>query len=56
MEGSEFIFNSVKMMYYKCYNVNFKRGGLYIDSTDRIKKKKATINSIMQVINVFTVW
>ena len=31
-------------MYYKCLNVNFKRGGLYIDFTEWIKKKKATAN------------
>ena len=27
-----------------CHNVNFKRGGSYIDSPNWIKKKKATIN------------
>ena len=31
-------------MYYKCHNINFSCGGLYIDSPDWIKKKKATIN------------
>ena len=31
-------------MHYKCYKINFGRGGLYIDSPDWIKKKKATIN------------
>ena len=31
-------------MYYKCHKVNFKGGGLYINSPDWIKKKKATIN------------
>ena len=31
-------------MYYKCQKVNFKRGGPYIGSPERIKKKKATIN------------
>ena len=31
-------------MYYKCYKVNFKRGALYIDSPDWIKKKKSKIN------------
>ena len=40
MEGSEFIFYSVQMMYYKCRKVNFRRGGLSIDSPDWIKKKK----------------
>ena len=31
-------------MYYKCYKVNFRRDGSYIDSPDWIKRKKATIN------------
>ena len=34
MEGSEFIFDSVQMMYYKCHKVNFGRGGSYINSPD----------------------
>ena len=31
-------------MQYKCYKVNFRCGGSYIDSPDWIKKKKATTN------------
>ena len=27
MVGSEFIFDSVQLMYYKCCKVNFRRGG-----------------------------
>ena len=44
MKGSDFIFDSVQLLYYKCHKVNFKRSGSYIDSPDWIKKKKATIN------------
>ena len=44
MRGSDFIFDSVQFMYYKCHKANFKRGGSYIDSPDWIKNKKATIN------------
>ena len=44
MRGSDFIFESVQLMYYKCHKVNFKRGVLYIDSPDWTKKKKTTIN------------
>ena len=44
MRGSNFIFDSVQLMYYKCHKVNFKRGGSYIGSPDWIKKKKETIN------------
>ena len=40
MKGSDFIFDSVQLMYYKCHKANFKRGGSYIDSPDLIKKKK----------------
>ena len=44
MRGSDFIFESVQLLYYKCHKINFKHGGSYIDSPDSIKKKKATIN------------
>ena len=44
MKGSEFIFDSVQLMYYKCHKVSFRRGGSYIDSPDQIKTKKPTIN------------
>ena len=44
MRGSDFTFNSVQLIYYKCHKVNFKRGDSYIDSPDWIKRKKATIN------------
>ena len=44
MEGSEFIFDSVQPMYYKCHKVSFRRGRSYIDFPDWIKKIKAIIN------------
>ena len=34
MKGSEFIFDSIQLLYYKCHKVSFKRGGSYIDSLD----------------------
>ena len=40
MRGSDFIFDSVQLMYYKCHKLDFKRGGSYIDSPDKIKKEK----------------
>ena len=43
-DANEVVFDSVQLIYYKCHKVNFKRGGLYIDSSDWIKKIKATIN------------
>ena len=39
MKGSDFIFDSVQILYYKCHKVNFSRGGSYIDSPDWVKKK-----------------
>ena len=44
MRGSDFVFDSVQLMYFKCHKVNFKRGGWYIDLPDWIKNKKATKN------------
>ena len=44
MRGSDFIFDSVQLMHYKCHRLSFKRGGCYIDSSDWIKHKKPTIN------------
>ena len=44
MRGTDFIFDSVQLMYYKCHKAKFKRGGSVIDSPDWIKKKKATIS------------
>ena len=41
-------------MYYKCHERNPNRGGSYVDSIDRTKNKKATINqSIKKIKNVF---
>ena len=39
MRGSEFVFNYVHLLYYKCYKIILNHGGSYIDS-------KATTNPI----------
>ena len=53
MRRSDFIFDSVELLYYKCHKINFKRGGSYIDSTDWIKKKNNNKNiRKIQMINV----
>ena len=44
MRGSDFVFNSGQLLYYKCHRINFRRGGSYNDSPDWMKKKKGTIN------------
>ena len=46
MKGSEFVFNCVQLLHCKCHKINPNPGGSYIDSLDRIKYKKAKINSI----------
>ena len=44
MKESDYIFDSVQLWCYKCHKVYFKRGRLYIDSPDWIKKENATTN------------
>ena len=46
IRNSDFIFDCVHLLYYKCDKINFKGGGSYIDSPNWIKNKNATINSI----------
>ena len=46
MKGSDFVFDYVHLLYYKCHKINLNRGGSYIDSPDWIRSKKATINPI----------
>ena len=44
VRSSDFVFGSVKLLYYKCQKVNFKRGGSNIDSPNWIKNKKVIAN------------
>ena len=46
MESSVFVFDYVHLLYYKCHKINLNCGRSYIDSSDWIKSKKATINLI----------
>ena len=46
MKRSEFVFDYIYLLYYKCQKMNPNRGGSYIDSPDWIKNKKPAINSI----------
>ena len=46
MKDSEFAFNYVYLLHYKCHKINLNRGGSYIDSPDWIKNKKTAINPI----------
>ena len=40
MKGSEFVFDYVQLLYYKCHKINRNRGGSFIDSPDWIQQKK----------------
>ena len=44
MKGSEFIFDSVDVLYYNLNKISFNRGGSYIDSPKWLKNEKAAIN------------
>ena len=46
IEGNDFIFDCFHLLYYKWHKTNLHCGGLYIDSPDWIKNKKATKNPI----------
>ena len=46
MWGIDFTFDCVSFLHYKCYKINLKCVGWYIDSPDWMKNKKATINPI----------
>ena len=53
MKDSEFVFDYVHLLYHKFHKINPNCGGLYIDSPDWIKNKKATTNSINKKENKF---
>ena len=44
MRGSEFVYNSVDVLYYNLNKVSLSSGGSYIDSSKWMKNKKTTIN------------
>ena len=44
MEGSDFEFDGVNLLYYDFNKTSLNRGGSYIDSPEWIKDKKSTIN------------
>ena len=44
MRGSEFVYDSVDVLYYNLNKISLSRGGSYIESTKWLKNKKATIN------------
>ena len=54
IEGSDFTFYYVHLLYYKYHKIYANRSGSYKDSPDCIKNNKATINPInKKIMNVF---
>ena len=52
--GSNFVFESVKILYCHTHKINLKRGKSYTQSPEWILNKRATINPKNKVINVFS--
>ena len=46
IKGSEFFFDYVHLMYYKCHEINPNHGGSYTNYPEWIKNKSATMFSI----------
>ena len=44
MRGSEFVYDSVDLLYYNLNKVSLSRGRTYMDSLKWLKNEKATIN------------
>ena len=53
MKCIDFVFDYIHLLYYKCHKINLNCGGSYIDSLDRVKKKKATVNPINKKDNKY---
>ena len=53
MRESEFIRYSVDLLYYHLQKIDLKRGGTYIDWSEWLKNKKATMNPKNNADNFF---
>ena len=49
MKGSDFLFDYVHLLHYKCYKINLNLSGSYIDSPDWIKNKKPAIKKMLSI-------
>ena len=49
MKGSEFVFDYVHLLYFKCHKINKNCGGSYINSPDWFNNKKTTINLLEKI-------
>ena len=48
MRGSEFVYDSVNVLYYNLNKVSLSRGGSYIDFPKRLENKKSNNKSKKQ--------
>ena len=53
MEESEFIFDSVDLLYYKLHKMSFYRGESLVDSPKWLKNKKQQSMLRIMMINAF---
>ena len=51
--GSEFIHESVELLYYYFHKIDMKNDESYIESPEWLKNKKATINPKIMIIIAF---
>ena len=51
MRSSDFIFDCVHLLYYKCHKINPNCDGSNLNSPEWTKNKKTTINPIMKKDN-----
>ena len=45
MKGSNFVFDSFQLLYYKCHKKSFKRSGSYVESPDWTKRQESNNES-----------
>ena len=53
MKRSEFVFDSVNLLYKKLHEISLSRGELYIDSPEWLKNKKRQKILKIMMANVF---
>ena len=53
MKISEFVFDSVDLLYYKLHRISLNRGGPCKDSPKWLKNKKATVTLKITMISAF---
>ena len=44
MKGSEFVFDSIELLHYKCHTISLNCDWSYVDSPKCLKSKKAAVD------------